>query len=236
LTVDNYEQAAKVAIDYLTSRPEVDTEAIGASGYSMGSYWAMRLAAADRRVRAVATAASAYGPMRAIFEEASPRFKQVFMYMAGIHDEDEFDRMAAGMNLDKLASQIEGRTLMVVGEYDPLDHLEDAIAVFEKVGGPKEMWIVEDQFHMPAFTDNLGGTDVFGWLADWLRDALAGKSIGATSRVVLVPRATGAGPYTDPTTLVDLYLPGRLGESIRGLTPAQIGIANDGSAADAAEH
>jgi hypothetical protein len=34
------------------------------------------------------------GPKKAIFEEASPRFKQMLMYMAGISDEDEFHRIS----------------------------------------------------------------------------------------------------------------------------------------------
>jgi pimeloyl-ACP methyl ester carboxylesterase len=221
VTPDNYEAAASAAIDYLLNRPEVDGQRIGVSGYSMGSYWGMRVAATDSRVRAVATGAACYGPMHAIFEEASPRFKQMFMYMAGIHDEEQFDNMAAQMTLDSLAQKIACPTLQVVGEYDPLAHLEDVLSIFRKVTGPKELWIVENDFHMPAFTENFGEIDFFGYLADWLRDALTKGKPEDLDRIVLVPQKQGLGPYS--SEMSGVYLPARLNIPEAGLTPSQVG-------------
>ena len=230
VTLDNYERAGSAAIDFLAERPEVDTDKIGVSGFSMGSYWGMRLAATDPRVKAVATAAACYGPKRAIFEEASPRFKQMFMYMAGIHDEAAFDRMAEQMTLDALAPRIACPTLQVTGEYDPLAHLEDVLAVYEQVAGPKELWVLENSFHAPRGIENLGGEriDFFGYLADWLRDALAGNKPPDLDRVVLVRQKEGAGPYDPPGP--GLLLPERLGlgNAYAGLSPAQRGPLADG--------
>jgi pimeloyl-ACP methyl ester carboxylesterase len=227
----NYEQAASAAIDYLCQRPEVDADRIGVSGFSMGSFWGMRLAALDDRVKAVATAAACYGPKQAIFEEASPRFKQMFMYMAGIHDEAAFDRMAAQMTLDDAAPRITCPTLQVTGEYDPLAHLEDVVAVYENVAGPKELWVIENAFHGPRGLENFGGERVefFGFLADWLRDALAGKKPADLNRVVLVRQKDGAGPYDPPTP--GLLLPERLGRGVPSgqLSPAQLGPLASGA-------
>ena len=223
VTVDNYERAGSAAIDFLSERSEVDADRIGVSGFSMGSYWGMRIAATDRRVKAIATAAACYGPKRAIFEEASPRFKQVFMYMAGIHDEDEFDRLAEQMTLDELAPRIGCPTLQVVGEYDPLAHLEDVLEVYEKVAGPRELWVVENDFHSPRGIENFGGTDFYGYLADWLRDALNGRKPKDLNKQILVRQKDAPGPYAEQAP--GIFLPERLGLKDGRLTAAQLGPA-----------
>lgn len=221
VTHDNYRWAGKAAIDWLVTRPEVDAGRIGVSGFSFGSYWGMEIAAIDKRVKAIATAAACYGPKQAIFEQASPRFKQVFMYMAGIHDEDEFDAMADKMTLDRLAGQVTCPSLQVVGEYDPLAPLDDVLAVYEKVPRPRELWVVENDFHVPRNVENFGGTMFYGYLADWLNDALAGRKPADLDRVVLVRQKEDRGPYAEPVK--GLHLPTRLGGSYRGPTEAQRG-------------
>ena len=226
ITLDNYERAASAAIDYLVERPEVDVDRIGIVGSSFGSYWGMRIAAYDKRVKSVATAAATYGPKQAIFEEASPRFKQVFMYMAGIHDEDEFDRMAAQMVLDDIAPDVECPSLMVVGEFDPLTHLDDALEIYDRVPPPKEVWVVENDFHGPKGSSNFGWIDYYDFLADWTRDALLGRKAADLDKRVYVRQRNGKGVYGDEVG--DLRLPGRLTfegvpDAAPGLTKAQLG-------------
>ncbi|MDR7419693.1 MAG: alpha/beta fold hydrolase [Armatimonadota bacterium] len=196
VTDDNYERAAQACLDYLVRRPEVDPARVGVCGTSFGSHWGPRLAARDNRVRALATTHAVYGPKRAIFEEASPRFKQMFMYMAGIRDEDAFDAMAARMTTEGYGSRITCPTLVVTGEYDPLCHLEDAQRFFDELAGPKEMWVFENEFHRVTGRSGIGGLDIYPFLADWLRDALDGRLPPDLRRMVLVPQKTGAGPYS----------------------------------------
>lgn len=217
-TLDNHERAGKAAIDFLVSRPEVDRENVAVAGSSMGSYWGMRIAATDDRVKAIATSAACYPGKRAIFEEASPRFKQVFMYMAGLDDEDAFDEMAAHMHLDELAPRITCPSLMVAGEYDPLAHLEDVLDVYQAVPAPKELWVVEDDFHQPRGTENFGGIDYLNFQADWIRDALAGQKPTDLDRTVLVEKM-GLGQYAEP--IPGVYLPERRGEAPARLSAAQ---------------
>jgi pimeloyl-ACP methyl ester carboxylesterase len=228
ITLDNYERAAAACFDWLVERSEVDSDRLAVSGSSFGSYWGMRIAAYDKRVKAVATAAATYGPKQAIFEEASPRFKQVYMYMAGIHDEDEFDRMASQMVLDEVAPEVGCHSLMVVGEYDPLTHLDDALAIYDKVPAPKEVWVVENDFHSPRNRSNFGWIDYYDYLADWIRDVLAGGKPADLDRKVYVRQRNGLGPYAD--AVPDFRLPGRLDfdgvdGAAPGLTAAQLGPA-----------
>lgn len=224
VTLDNYERAGSAAINFLSKRPEVDADKIAVSGFSMGSYWGMRLAALDKRVKAVATAAACYGPKMPIFELASPRFKQVFMYMAGIHDEDEFDVFASQMVLDDVAGQVECPALQVTGEYDPLAPLDTVLPIYDKMPTPKELWVIENDFHSPRNRPNFGGIDFFGFLADWINDALSGKFPADHQREILVPERNGSGPYDDSSHGRSFYLPERVGAE-PGHSPAQLGPA-----------
>jgi len=150
VTADNYCKVGTAAIDFLSQRPEVDMDKIAVSGYSFGSYWGMQMAAADKRVKAIATAAACYGPMTSIFEEETPHFKQVFMYMAGIEDEAQFDEMANQMSLDGIAGDVTCPCLIISGEYDPLAPLDtvlDSIDLAVRMGLPVKINCVPMRSH-----------------------------------------------------------------------------------------
>ena len=209
VTDDNYERAASAAIDYLVARPEVDADKIALVGSSFGSHWGPRAAALDRRVKVLATNHAVVGSKRLIFEEASPRFKQMFMYMAGISDEQAFDRMAERMTTEGYAAKVSCPTLTVTGEYDPLSHLEDVVDFFEELAGPKELWVFENEFHRVSGKEGIAGLEIYPFMADWVKDALDGKLPSDLRKIVLVPQKSGAGPYSPPRPLEDLLLPGR---------------------------
>lgn len=197
VTHDNYERAGSAFIDWLVQRPEVDNDRIAVVGTSMGSHWSSRIASTDPRIKALANTAACYGTKRHIFGSSSPRFKQIFMYMAGIQDEVEFDKMVSSMHLYESAPRITVPMLMIVGEYDPLCPLREAYEVYRLLGGPKEIWVVEDEFHSLGRRDikNFGGLSGQPWMADFVLDALNGRFHEGHAREVLVSRSSGAGPY-----------------------------------------
>ncbi len=196
ITPDNWQRAGKLALDYLEKRPEVDPDRIGAVGFSMGCYWQMSLAARDRRIKAIATGAACYGAKRGIFELCSPHFKKVFMYMAGVHDEDLFDEMADRMALtDEEVASITAANLMVVGEYDPMSPLDEAVHIFDGLRGPKEFWLMENDAHTPFLYPHLGGYAAFNAMADWLLDVLEGRKPANLNRRVVLHPDRGRGPY-----------------------------------------
>jgi pimeloyl-ACP methyl ester carboxylesterase len=135
------------------------------------------------------------GPLKAIFSEASPRFKQMFMYMAGLSDEEEFDMMVERMDTAGYAGRINCPTLFTMGEYDPLCHLEAAVDFFEELTCPKELWVLENEFHRISLREGIGGIEIYSYLADWLRDELNGKHPKGLNRTVLIRQKSGAGPY-----------------------------------------
>ncbi len=177
----------------------------------MGSHWGTQVAAYDTRVKAAATAYACYTSKRLLFDVDSPRFKRIFMYMTGIHDEEAFDEFADKYVLDPYFKRLNCYTLMVHGEYDPLSDLDEAFALYQTIPGPRELWIVENNFHMPVALPHLAGLDVHLCVADWLRDALNGKKPRNLRREVIVREKVGVGPYEEQMT--DYRLPGRAGRS-----------------------
>lgn len=171
VTLDNFERAGSAALDFLETVPEVDGGRIGLYGWSMGSYWAPRIAAHDPRVKALAGAMGVYMQKDTIFKEAKPAYRANYMYMSNIHDEDAFDDMAAEMTLEPLAGAIRCPTLLAMGEFDELCPLEDAERLFDMLDCPKEMWVYEDETH--TFGSRL--PDFYLHVADWMRDALEGR-------------------------------------------------------------
>ncbi|MBI4171194.1 MAG: alpha/beta hydrolase [Actinobacteria bacterium] len=198
VTDDNYERAGMAVIDHLSRRPEVDPERIGVMGRSMGSFWAPRIASVDLRVKALGVTSACYAPKNIIFDQASPRFKQVFMYMAGMTDEDAFDVMAERMVLTGgHAAKITCPTLLVTGEFDPLSPVEHAKAVFDELSGPKELWVRENNFHKSRNETDLAGAQIEMFMADRLVEWLTAGCVPDLARILYV-RDAGTGPFDSP--------------------------------------
>lgn len=172
LDLTNPERALSRFIDHLTALPEVDADRIGMFGISMSGYWGHRLAATDRRLRALASFEGVTGDFATIFERAQPSFKANFMRMAGYTGEAAFDRdLAARLPLGDLVTEISCPVLVGVGEFDELSQLDQVLATYEKMTAPKEIRVYEDEFHP------LGGVaaEVLRFGADWLARALDGE-------------------------------------------------------------
>lgn len=171
VTLTNPERALSAFVDFLVSRPEVDAGRIGLLGCSMSSYWGMRGAAHEPRLRAVAGFMGVYGDFDTLLNRAQPSFKTNFMYMAGYTDEVAFDaELGSRMNLWELAGKIRCPVLMGVGEFDELVPLEQTLALYQLLSAPKEIRVYEDEFHP------LGGVanEMYHYGAEWLHRALGG--------------------------------------------------------------
>lgn len=168
---DNYAHAGSAVIDFIGTRPELDGNRIAVFGCSMGSYWAPAIAANDSRVKAVAAAMGCFLSKDTIFNVAPPNFRQNFMIMSGVHDDDAFDEMASHMTLARFADRIKCPILLAHGEFDQLCPLSDARALFEMLQAPKELWVFENEMH--ALGRQRG--EMFAWTADWLRDKVNGN-------------------------------------------------------------
>jgi pimeloyl-ACP methyl ester carboxylesterase len=192
----NYERAGAAVISYLQKRKEVDKNKIAIYGISMGSYWSLRLSSYDHRAAAVVSSVACFNPNNTIFTQSSPRFKQMFMYMAGYDDEQKFDEeVAKPMTVRGYLGKIKCPTLLVTGEFDPLCPLEDAVEAFDDLKVPKEMWVIENQYHPLWGLPNFGGLDCHEYVLDWLQALFSKKlKLSRKGRIAYV-KENGDGPW-----------------------------------------
>jgi pimeloyl-ACP methyl ester carboxylesterase len=192
----NYERAGAAVISYLQTRKEIDKKKIAIYGISMGSYWCLRLSSYDHRAAAVVSSVACFNPNNTIFTQSSPRFKQMFMYMAGYDNEEKFDEeVAQPMTVRGYLGKIKCPTLLVTGEFDPLCPLEDAVEAFDDLKVPKEMWVIENQYHPLWGLPNLGGLDCHEYVLDWLQALFSKKLTPKKSGRIAYVKENGDGPW-----------------------------------------
>ena len=172
VTLENYDEAGKATIDYLATRKEIDINKIGLMGISMGSYWAPHIASYDNRVKACAGTIANFMQKYTMFKLAPPNFRKKYMYMAGIYDDAEFDKMASRMTLEEVVDKIKCQMLLVAGQYDQLCPSADTDKFFELLDCPKELWMFENEFHTIGNRRSDWLPRVFDWLQDAVEDRL----------------------------------------------------------------
>jgi len=176
-SMDNWVATGKAVCDWLAKRPEVDMSKVVLSGTSFGTFFGTLATAHEPRISAAAVISVCHEPgCHTIFEEASPTFKKRFMYMSGITDEAEFDKMRQGMTWEGHADKVKVPYLCVAGEFDELSPIEHSVRLVNAVKGPKRMVVYQESRHsvgnVPAA--NLGPFPPI-MVADWLADRVAGK-------------------------------------------------------------
>jgi len=169
-TLDNFERAGGAMIDHLAGRDEVDAEKIVVYGVSWGAYNGYRLAARDKRVKALCASMGSYVPPTRVLPEAPPGLTANFMHVTGCTDKETFDQLAQRMNVMEMAHDIHCPTLLLNGEHDIMCPFEVTIAFFDRLDCPKEIRLYEDEFH------SLGriAFEVVATAADWMLDKLKG--------------------------------------------------------------
>lgn len=168
-TASNYADAGKLACDYLARRPEIDAERIGIMGSSMGSYWAPRVVAEDKRFKACAVSGVCMEPGQyAIFNMSSPTFKMNYMYMSGYDDEAAFDEFAKTLTLKGVTSRIACPYMVVAGEDDEHCDMKFVYELMSEIPGPKLLYVFEGERH--SIRNPRARSLVVNWLIDRLLD------------------------------------------------------------------
>jgi dienelactone hydrolase len=176
-SMDNWIAAGPAIVDWLAKRPEIDTAKVSVSGTSFGTLFGTLLTAHEPRIAACAVISVCHEPgCHTIFEEASPTFKKRFMYMSGITDEGEFDKMREGITWEGHADKVRVPYLCVAGEFDELSPVEHSERLVKSVKGPKRMVVYQESRHSVGNVPsaNLGPNPQI-MVADWLGDRVAGK-------------------------------------------------------------
>lgn len=170
LTLGNYARAGSKVLDFLCQQPDVDVDRIGGFGTSMGTRYSVEIAAADKRIKAVAGQMPCVGPCDVIFNQAQPNFKRIHMYMMNMRDEAQFDTAIDEMdeNFKKCGDALAVPYLLVGGDMDELCPPEDIDAWMNRLKCPKELWLYENVFHPMGEV----AADIYPAIADWLLQSI----------------------------------------------------------------
>lgn len=141
------------AVDYVKSRPEIEPLPVGVFGFSMGGVAAIRAAAEDDRIKAVATHGAFatleralrqrcrhhFGPMAPLAAWMTRRFVRTFGW-----------DIAASSGVDPLEAvrRLTPRPLLLLhGKRDPIVHVNDARDLHRAAGYPKELNLLPRSGH-----------------------------------------------------------------------------------------
>ncbi len=171
VTADNFGDCARAWLDWVATRQDIDQDRVGIFGRSFGSYAAtvMGNAVADR-LQGVAVGLPCMEPgFHTIFEEASPTFKNRFMYMAGYEDEAAFDVFIKDFDLRERVSNLTCPYMVLGGELDELSPIRHAYDLVKRVPGPVDLVVYQNERHAPGRGPAArNGPHWYATMADWL--------------------------------------------------------------------
>jgi dienelactone hydrolase len=173
MSMDAWSKTGRICMDWLLSRPEVDADRVGITGISFGSFAATIAAAGEPRFRACAVTAVCHEPgFHTIFEEASPTFKERFMFMCDIEDEEAFEAMKTSMSWVGHAEKIRMPYLCIAGEFDELSPFQNTDDLVSHLAGPKQMIVYQGLRHALVGAASSNGPFPWTYVADWMDDRM----------------------------------------------------------------
>lgn len=142
----DWELPGSALLDHLAATPGVDPARLGVWGVSLGGYYAARVAAGDRRVRACLSLCGPYD-LAAAWDGLPGLTRRAFEKRSGARGEAEARTLAAELSLSGSAQAIACPLLVVAGTADRLFAWQDAARLVEEAGGPSELLLVEGGNH-----------------------------------------------------------------------------------------
>jgi dienelactone hydrolase len=147
------ERIAKVIIDYLQTRPDVDPSRIGMQAISMGGYGAPRCASGDQRISAVLMSSGSFCLQQDIFDYYPPIQERV-RWIIGARDLADARKQLAEYTLEGRANKIECPMLIGYSKDDRIMDPQGAYRLYQAaVNSKREM--AEGTGHNQA--SNAGG-------------------------------------------------------------------------------
>ena len=162
----DYEVAVAAVLDAVAGLEGLDLERVGAAGVSLGGYYAVRSAAFEPRLKAVAGVSGPYD-MGARWDTMPSLTRETFTHHSGAADEAEARERAAALSLAGVAERVRQPCLVVTGKLDRIVPWEQTKRIADEVRGSE--WVLYDD-----------GTHVCNnipfkyrpLVADWMRDKL----------------------------------------------------------------
>ena len=145
-TRPDYEVPGKASIDYLVSRPEVDPNRLALLGISMAGYYAPRVAAFEKRLKALVAWSGCYSILDDLYDWCA-HLQPVCQRLLGGVSHEEARRLLRTFTMAGIAKNITCPTLITHGDKDTLMSVEGAKRLFNEIGAQDKtlrIYSVED--------------------------------------------------------------------------------------------
>lgn len=122
----DYEVAVTTALDELNGRTDLNPEAVGLAGVSLGGYYAPRAAAFEPRIKAVVPIGGPYN-FGDCWDSLPLITRETFIHHSGAANAEEGRERASALDLAGIAEKVQQPMLIVFGKLDrliPYQHAE----------------------------------------------------------------------------------------------------------------
>jgi 2,6-dihydroxypseudooxynicotine hydrolase len=120
----DFEVAFSAALDFLAGRDDIDLDRVGTIGFSLGGYYAPRVAAFEPRCKAAVGLSGPYC-LAHYWDERPPMTKETFRIHSAAANEEEAKLKAAELTLEGVAETITSPLLIITGDRDRLVPWQD---------------------------------------------------------------------------------------------------------------
>jgi dienelactone hydrolase len=143
-TRPDYEVPGKACIDYLVSRPEVDPDRLALLGISMAGYYAPRVAAFEKRLKALVAWSGCYSVLDDLYDFCE-HLQPTCQRLLGAGNHDDARKLLKNFTMAGIAKNITCPTLITHGADDRLMRVDGAKKLFEEIGAKdKTLKIYDD--------------------------------------------------------------------------------------------
>lgn len=167
LGTPEFEKPFKAAMDYLTSRPDVDADRVGVAGSDYGAYNAVRAAVFDKRVKCCGIITACYDALVDLYDYGQEEHQEAFSRFLGEQDPAKIREKLKAYNLKGVADKLTVPLLIYHAEETVNYPIEPAYRLMQEVKGPKELRVVNADHNTGARR-----MEVLCGLADWFADQL----------------------------------------------------------------
>lgn len=143
----DYEVPCGAVLDWLEGRKDLDSNRIGISGASMGGYYAPRVAAFDKRVKACICNGGAFSVINN-FNRRPQMLKDVYRQRTHSKTVAEAREKTRPFDLTGVAKSITCPIFIIAAKEDAITSYHDAERLAEEVSGPATLLVIEGAKHV----------------------------------------------------------------------------------------